>query len=522
MDDARFDSLARTLAGVASRRTTLAGVLGGLVVPLLAGDETSARKRAHRKHAHEHGRDTTGHGAGVGAEKKKKKKKKCKPPTTKCGKKCFNVQTDPANCGGCGVACAASQACQGGVCTCNGGTCSGCCTGKTCAAGSSDQACGTNGAACQVCSGGKTCQGGACACPTGQAFCNGTCIDVEDDPENCGTCGRVCDITAPFCSNGGCGHCLANEQCKDSGQGDICCNGGCLAGECCDDTQCTDPNRSFCTNHICGTTCTSSSQCPGGSICSGGTCMPCDVCASGCDFDSVQDAVNAAASGDTIYICPGEYQNAKGRVTVDDQHDSLTLTLIGAGDGSNSSSNTILKNTEDGQYVMLLWGTITLKQVRVTGGKYIGAGGGISSWNSLTMANCTFIDNTSPGSGGGLYSAGSLLMKNCTFEQNQGSSGGGLGLFRTTMGQPSTATLTDCVFTSNKAIEGTGGGIYADSFTTLTFQGANTVNFNFSDQSVGGGIFLENEATLVGLANIIFDSNKPDQCFSNEEAGACT
>ena len=521
MDDARFDSLARTLAGVASRRTTLAGVLGGFVVPLLAGDETSARKRAHRKRAHERGRDHDGHGAGVGAEKKKKKKK-CKPPTTKCGKKCFNLQTDPANCGGCGVACAASQACQGGVCTCNGGTCSGCCTGKTCAPGASDQACGKNGAACQVCSGGRTCQGGACTCPAGQAFCNGACIDVKNDPDNCGSCGHECQITASFCNNGSCGSCGLSQQCLDTGQGDICCNGACLDGECCSDGQCTDPAKPFCTDNICSATCTTSSQCDSGNICVSGTCTPCDVCASGCDFDSVQDAVSAASSGDTIYICPGEYQNAKGRVTVDDQHDGLTLTLIGAGDGVDTASDTILKNTEDGQYVMLLWGTITLKQLRITGGRYGGVGGGISSWNSLTMANCTVNDNRSSQSGGGLYSAGSLLMKNCTIQENQGVGGGGFALYRTIMGQSSTATVTDCLFDSNKANGGVGGGIFVDSFTTLTFQGANTVSFNTTDQSIGGGIFLENETTLNGFTTVTFNGNQPDQCFSSQQGGACS
>ena len=49
---------------------------------------------------------------------------------------------------------------------------------------------------------------------------------------------------------------------------------------------------------------------------SGWTCVACDVCATGCDFDAVQAAVDAAASGDTITICAGTYLNAKGRPVI--------------------------------------------------------------------------------------------------------------------------------------------------------------------------------------------------------------
>jgi hypothetical protein len=305
---------------------------------------------------------------------------------------------------------------------------------------------------------------------------------VKHDPENCG----ACQITAPFCDNGSCGWCVADDQCQSTGQGDVCCNGACLAGDCCSDAQCTDPAKPFCTDNICGTTCSSSSQCPSGTLCAGGACQSCDVWESGCDFDSVQAAVNAAESGDTIYICPGEYQDAKGRVTIDDQHQDLELTLVDAGDGVDPASDTILRNTEDGQYVMLLWGTITLKGLRITGGRHNFAGAGISSWQSLTMVNCTVIDNISATAGGGLYSSGTLEMKNCTIQENKAETGGGLGLFRTQFAQPSFATLTGCGIMNNKASGGSGGGIFVDSDTTLTFQGANNVLSNSTDQTQGG------------------------------------
>jgi hypothetical protein len=58
----------------------------------------------------------------------KKKKKKCKGGLTRCtvkkGKKkkttCVNVQTDAANCGGCGRACTGGKTCSSGLCTSSG------------------------------------------------------------------------------------------------------------------------------------------------------------------------------------------------------------------------------------------------------------------------------------------------------------------------------------------------------------------------------------------------------------------
>lgn len=61
---------------------------------------------------------------------RRKKRKKCNKGRTKCGKQCFNLSTDSANCGDCGA----------------------------------------------VCTGGRVCSDGACACPANQSFVAGACI----------------------------------------------------------------------------------------------------------------------------------------------------------------------------------------------------------------------------------------------------------------------------------------------------------------------------------------------------------
>lgn len=59
--------------------------------------------------------------SGLQGEAKRKKKKKCRRGARRCGKKCFNLQSDNANCGACGAACSDGRVCANGVCGCPAG-----------------------------------------------------------------------------------------------------------------------------------------------------------------------------------------------------------------------------------------------------------------------------------------------------------------------------------------------------------------------------------------------------------------
>jgi hypothetical protein len=105
----------------------------------------------------------------------------------------------------------------------------------------------TPGAGCTpACGGGQSCVNGACVCPAYQAFCNGSCIPVSADPNNCGACGTTC-TGALACSAGLCsssclpGLDICNHSCVDLKSNNAncgTCGNPCSTGQGCVDGQC--------------------------------------------------------------------------------------------------------------------------------------------------------------------------------------------------------------------------------------------------------------------------------------------
>jgi hypothetical protein len=111
----------------------------------------------------------------------------CPSGTAECGGTCVDTQIDPANCGGCNIACAVGETCSNGVCLCGASTCGAC---RVCDNGDCRD--------CNVC---ETCQNGTCVpiaegvpcgnwcCPPDnlRSFSGGTCCLVPS-----GNGGSIC------------------------------------------------------------------------------------------------------------------------------------------------------------------------------------------------------------------------------------------------------------------------------------------------------------------------------------------
>ena len=125
-------------------------------------------------------------------------------------------------------------------------------------------------------------------CKPGQTACDGSCVDVEADPGNCGSCGHGCAV-GEYCSAAVCAaNCLAgtsvcgdacvdlerdHDQCGNCGHacasGEVC-NGGVCESSCGSNTTCSDHCADLMTDNgdcgACGHVCTR------GELCVMGTC----------------------------------------------------------------------------------------------------------------------------------------------------------------------------------------------------------------------------------------------------------
>jgi Concanavalin A-like lectin/glucanases superfamily len=73
--------------------------------------------------------------------------------------------------------------------------------------------CGSCGHVCNT-AGGETCQAGVCACPSGQTSCSGTCVDLTTNINHCGTCTTACNAAGgETCITSACG-CSTGMDCS--------------------------------------------------------------------------------------------------------------------------------------------------------------------------------------------------------------------------------------------------------------------------------------------------------------------
>jgi hypothetical protein len=268
---------------------------------------------------------------------------------------------------------------------------------------------------------------------------------------NARTCARRCGQTTNNCGKQvDCGPCLCSPSCA------VCQTCDAASGQCV-------PNAAF-AGQDCGQP---------GEVCQANGACACDVCASGCPFATLQDAIDAAAPGTTLSLCQGTF----GPAVI-----GKDLILTGVGDGASPASNTNLSvpDANSDRVVAINSGcVVTLRRLRIASNLF--PVGGIGNSGTLNMIDCTLTRNHELTNGGGILNinGATLTMTGCTVSQNQAGSGGGVVNF-------GTATLTDCVIAGNRADFNIGGGIVQGG-GALTIDGC-LVTGNNAFQ--GGGLFV--------------------------------
>jgi predicted outer membrane repeat protein len=248
------------------------------------------------------------------------------------------------------------------------------------------------------------------------------------------------------------------------------------------------------------------------------------------DVPTIDDAVTAAASGDTILLADGTFSGDGNRdiqifynsLTVRSESGDPDLCIIDSG-GSVSENHLAFDIRFDGSPPVLIYG-ITIQGGYSTScaGVYVGIVGGASN---VTIVNCVFTNNTSVWGGGAilvlpdcsavvagsrftgnsaptggamyLMSNTSVVVGGCTFSNNSAADGGAVWL------DDAAASFTDCAFSSNSATS-EGGALYAEEGSAA---GLLQCTMSGNDATGAGGAIYAVESSI-DLAGCVSLKNK--------------
>jgi len=212
-------------------------------------------------------------------------------------------------------------------------------------------------------------------------------------------------------------------------------------------------------------------------------------------YSTIQSAINAAQSGDTVLVNPGTYNER--------------LNFLGKAirlKGKNGYAQTVLDPLGGGDYLLTAVTNETLSTV-VEGFTFRSSPtGGLRVANAgLTVLSCRFLGNANYMEGGAfLGDAAVVNFSNCQFNSNTANLGGAIRARSN-----SQITLANCIFNGNSSRGGRGGAIYCNS-SSLTLQSCQLLNNSEleGDESYGGAIALASCSGLI--EDCVFNGNKAD------------
>ena len=208
-------------------------------------------------------------------------------------------------------------------------------------------------------------------------------------------------------------------------------------------------------------------------------------------YNTIADAINAAKSGDTIWLASG---------TTFDEHG---LTVSKNLDFNVFNNGTATINAQGKGQVFFIVGSVTveLENLILENGKATD-GGAIGNVGVLTVKDCTFKDNTATSDGGAISNDGVLTVNKSTFTDNTatGANVDGGAIYN----QPMGFTLIGSTFTGNSA-NYEGGAVYNDGGALNQPVKISGNTFTGNKAFYGGAIYNDYDAIMT-----VTDSNFKD------------
>lgn len=259
-------------------------------------------------------------------------------------------------------------------------------------------------------------------------------------------------------------------------------------------------------------------------------------------FATVQKAVDTiAASGDTskkytIYVdgtveplyADTDFGVSETFISIGTTASNLDLTIKGLSADARAVLNAKQKNRRYGRVLTSENTSLTLENLKITGGKVNNFGGIYIKSGNLTLKNCVVTKNDASNGGGGIHFGGeNLIVEDSEISENNGDpggicvaedsaeteikkssiknnvarSGGGLEL-------AGTSTIEDCEITGNKA-ESSGGGLILAFYNKSCRIKNSVINNNTAGES-GGGIYMIAGELHLGSGAVIGEKLDPD------------
>ncbi len=232
-------------------------------------------------------------------------------------------------------------------------------------------------------------------------------------------------------------------------------------------------------------------------------------------YNTIEDALNAATDNDEIILAPGTYS---GSGNTDITINGLTATIRSQDPEDASVVAQTIIDCEDNSRAFILsnnTGALTIKGITISNGNSTAGGAILVTSSSLSLYNCIinsctsnsdggaiavtsgsviisqgsiFINNTAANDGGAIYSSGDsvITLQDSIFSQNSSDRDGGA---IACSNNNSDVLIDTCSVIGNKSTD-FGGGINFTYLTRTQIQNS-VIAGNFAD-SHGGGIYYSN------------------------------